>query len=41
MARVLITEKLAERGLDLLRNAGHDVDVQLDLSPEQLSLIHI
>ena len=36
MARVLITEKLAERGLDLLRNAGHDVDVQLDLSPEQL-----
>ncbi len=36
MARVLITEKLAERGLELLRNAGHDVDVQLDLSPEQL-----
>lgn len=36
MARVLITEKLAERGLELLRNAGHDVDVQLDLSPEKL-----
>ncbi len=36
MARVLITEKLAERGLDLLRKAGHEVDVQLDLSPEQL-----
>lgn len=36
MARVLITEKLAERGLELLRNAGHEVDVQLDLSPEQL-----
>ncbi len=36
MARVLITEKLAERGLELLRKAGHEVDVQLDLSPEQL-----
>jgi D-3-phosphoglycerate dehydrogenase len=36
MARVLITEKLAERGLDLLRHAGHDVDVRLDLSPEEL-----
>ncbi len=36
MARVLITEKLAERGLELLRKAGHEVDIQLDLSPEQL-----
>lgn len=36
MARVLITEKLAERGLELLRKAGHDVDVQLDLSPDDL-----
>ena len=36
MARVLITEKLADRGLELLRNAGHEVDVQLDLSPEDL-----
>lgn len=36
MARVLITEKLAERGLELLRQAGHEVDVQLDLSPEDL-----
>src|SRR5579884_606563 len=36
MARVLVTEKLAERGLELLRQAGHDVDVQLDLSPEEL-----
>jgi D-3-phosphoglycerate dehydrogenase len=36
MARVLVTEKLAERGLELLRDAGHDVDVQLDLSPEAL-----
>ena len=36
MARVLVTEKLAEAGLDSLRAAGHDVDVQLGLSPEQL-----
>jgi D-3-phosphoglycerate dehydrogenase len=33
---VLVTEKLAERGLALLADAGHDVDVQLDLSPEAL-----
>ena len=36
MARVLVTEKLAERGLKLLAEAGHDVDVQLELSPEAL-----
>jgi D-3-phosphoglycerate dehydrogenase len=36
MARVLVTEKLAETGLDDLRSAGHEVDVQLGLSPEQL-----
>jgi D-3-phosphoglycerate dehydrogenase len=36
MARVLVTEKLADRGLALLSDAGHDVDVQLDLSPESL-----
>src|SRR5688500_13950621 len=36
MARILVTEKLAERGLDLLREAGHDVDVRLDLTAEQL-----
>ena len=28
VARVLVTEKIAESGLDLLRNAGHEVDVQ-------------
>jgi len=33
MARVLITEKLAERGVAALAGAGHDVDVQLDLDP--------
>ncbi len=36
MARVLVTEKLAERGLRLLTEAGHDVDVQLELTPEAL-----
>jgi D-3-phosphoglycerate dehydrogenase len=37
MARVLVTEKLAERGLSLLAEAGHEVDVQLDLNPEALN----
>src|SRR5438067_119650 len=36
MARVLVTEQLADAGLERLRSAGHDVDVQLGLSPEQL-----
>ena len=36
MARILVTEKIADGGLDRLRDAGHDVDVQLDLTPEQL-----
>ena len=36
MARILVTEAIAPRGLDLLRAAGHDVDERLDLSPEQL-----
>ncbi len=36
MARVLVTEKLAQRGLDLLAEAGHEVDEQLELSPEEL-----
>ncbi|MHB1548234.1 MAG: NAD(P)-dependent oxidoreductase, partial [Acidimicrobiales bacterium] len=36
MARVLVTEKLAQRGLDQLAEAGHEVDVQLGLSPEEL-----
>ncbi len=36
MGRVLVTEKLAQRGLDLLADAGHEVDVQLGLSPEEL-----
>ena len=36
MARILVTEPIAEGGLDRLRAAGHDVDVQLDPSPEEL-----
>jgi D-3-phosphoglycerate dehydrogenase len=36
MARILVTEKIAEGGLDRLRAAGHDVDVQLDLTPDEL-----
>ncbi len=32
MARILVTEEIAEGGLDRLRAAGHQVDVQLDLS---------
>jgi D-3-phosphoglycerate dehydrogenase / 2-oxoglutarate reductase len=36
LARVLVTEELAETGLDLLRDAGHQVDVRLGLSPEEL-----
>jgi D-3-phosphoglycerate dehydrogenase len=36
MARILITEEIAEGGLDRLREAGHDVDVRLGLSPDEL-----
>ncbi|WP_419920860.1 hydroxyacid dehydrogenase [Candidatus Poriferisodalis sp.] len=36
MARVLVAEELAEAGLDLLREAGHDVDVRIGLSPQEL-----
>jgi D-3-phosphoglycerate dehydrogenase len=36
VARVLVTEEIAESGLAQLRAAGHDVDVRLGLSPEQL-----
>lgn len=36
MARVLVTEEIADGGLDRLRAAGHEVDVQLGLSAEAL-----
>ncbi len=36
MARILVTEKIAESGLDELREAGHDVDVVLGPTPEEL-----
>ena len=36
MARVLVTEKIAERGLARLAEAGHEVDVALGLSPSEL-----
>ncbi|MXW76819.1 MAG: hypothetical protein F4Z58_12435 [Acidimicrobiaceae bacterium] len=36
MKRVLVSETIAEAGLDLLGSAGHDVDVQLGLTPEGL-----
>ncbi|HEY3142759.1 MAG TPA: phosphoglycerate dehydrogenase, partial [Acidimicrobiales bacterium] len=36
MARILVTEKIADGGLDQLRDAGHDVDVQQGLSPDEL-----
>ena len=36
MARILVTEEIADGGLDRLRAIGHDVDVRLDLSPSEL-----
>jgi D-3-phosphoglycerate dehydrogenase len=36
MARVLVTETIAESGLQALRDAGHEVDIQTGLSPEAL-----
>ena len=36
MARILVTEKIADGGLQQLRDAGHDVDISLGLSPDEL-----
>ena len=36
MARILVTETIADSGLDRLRAAGHEVDIQSGLSPEEL-----
>ena len=34
--RVLVTEVIAEGGLQRLRDAGHEVDIRTGLSPEEL-----
>jgi D-3-phosphoglycerate dehydrogenase len=36
VARVLVTEEIADTGLQELRDAGHDVDIRLGLSPSDL-----
>ncbi len=36
MARVLVSEEIADSGLQELRNAGHEVDIRLGLSPSEL-----
>jgi D-3-phosphoglycerate dehydrogenase / 2-oxoglutarate reductase len=36
MARILVTEKIADGGLERLRDAGHVVDVRLDLTADEL-----
>jgi D-3-phosphoglycerate dehydrogenase len=36
VARVLVTEKIAKSGLDLLADGGHEVDVREGLSPDEL-----
>ena len=36
MTRILVTEKIAEAGLAVLRDAGHEVDVQIGLDEAQL-----
>ncbi len=36
MARVLVTEEIAASGLQELSDAGHEVDVRLGLTPEEL-----
>ncbi|MGI8794795.1 MAG: phosphoglycerate dehydrogenase [Acidimicrobiales bacterium] len=36
MARILVTEQLADACLDALSSAGHDVDVQIGLTPDEL-----
>lgn len=35
--RVLVTEKIGESGLQGLRDAGHEVDIQTGLSPDELN----
>ncbi|MFT4658852.1 MAG: D-3-phosphoglycerate dehydrogenase [Ilumatobacter sp.] len=39
MSRILVTEEIADGGLECLRIAGHDVDIQVGLSAEELLLV--
>ena len=39
MARVVVPEKLAPAGLDVLRKAGHDVEEHLGLTPDELAAV--
>jgi D-3-phosphoglycerate dehydrogenase len=39
MARILVTEEIADGGLERLRQAGHDVDIQIGKSSEELLTI--
>jgi D-3-phosphoglycerate dehydrogenase len=36
MARILVTETLSPRGLELMAGEGHDIDVRLSLTPPEL-----
>jgi len=36
MAKILVTEEIAESGLERLRAAGHEVDVRLGLNAADL-----
>ncbi len=36
VAVILVTEEIADRGLDILRDAGHEVRVRLGMSPQEL-----
>ena len=36
MFRVLVTERIAQSGIELLENSGYEVDIQLDLSEAEL-----
>lgn len=36
MSRILVTESIADAGLDRLRQAGHEVDIRLGLDPAEL-----
>jgi len=36
MAKILICDRLDEEGLELLRKSGHEVDVKLNLTPQEL-----